>query len=807
MIKNYLLSAYRNLVKTKFYSALNILGLGLGFTAIIFIMLYLRNETGYDRHHDQHQRVYRIQSEFAINENIDRFAVTALPLGPAFELEFPEVEKMVRFANMNDILIRHEGKEFYEKDFYYADSTLFEIFTHEFIYGNPETALNEIGSAVLTESIAKKYFGDENPVGRVLETGAGFSLKVTGVIKDLPVSSHLRFNAVVSLLTAFRNNPELINSLDPNMFWNVNVMTYVMLYEGMDVSAIYERFPILYDKYMKTIGDQIHATFVPKLTPIADLHLQSGYQADLPTGNKSYIYIFATVGLFILLLASINYMNMATARSVRRAREVGIRKVSGAHRSQLVFQFITESLLTVFLALIIALVLAQILLPEFNTLIDKQLKIDFFNQPEFLVQLLVLAVVVGLISGSYPAFYLSSFEPVKVIKGTVMSAGRKSGVLRKFLVVFQFWIAIVMIIGTIVVSEQLRFIRSKDLGFNKHNLVFVQMQDTSFRNKHESFKHALLESPYISGASNTMGMIGVNMSKIVMRVETEDGWAEKVLMNILTDFDYPEVMEMKVVEGRSFDRNMATDYEEAVLINQTAARQLGWTDSPIGKRIHFNFNPEGEGGRMLRVIGVLNDFHATTLHNAVEPFMIAINQNPGFYMAIRIDASNQREALGHIEDQWYAFGAGRPFDYRLLNETLDLMYENEEKTARVFTMAAVLTIFIALLGLLGLSSFVAEQRNKEIGIRKVLGASESNLATLLYRSFLWLILAAFVLAAPFAWWQLNNWLESNFVYHIDIGLYSFIWAGVLALVAGIAAVSYHLIKVVTNNPVEAIQYE
>jgi putative ABC transport system permease protein len=558
---------------------------------------------------------------------------------------------------------------------------------------------------------------------------------------------------------------------------------------------------------MKSIGDQINATFVPTLTPLADLYLQGGYQGDLPTGNKSYVIIFGIVGLFILVLASINYMNMATARSVSRAREVGIRKVSGAHRGQLIAQFLTESLLMVVIALVVALLLVQLLMPEFNLLTGKMLKLDLFNSPLLLMKLVGMALLVGIVSGSYPAFYLSSFEPVEVIKGSTTSGGKSGGFLRKALVVFQFWIAIVMIIGTIVVNEQLRYIRSKDIGFEKQNVVFVQMQDTSFRNRHESFKQALLQNPHIIGASNTTGMVGLSLAKTVMRVETEEGWAERVLMNLQADHDFTDLMGMRIIEGRSFDRNQATDREEATLINETAVRQLGWTGEALGKRIHMNFDPSGEGGRVLKVVGVVKDFHASTLHNEVEPFLIAINENPGLYMAIRINASQQRLALDHIEDQWHKFGAGRPFDYKLLNDQLDSMYENEEKTARLFIMAALLTIFIALLGLLGLSSYVAEQRTREIGIRKILGATDHNLAALFYRSFIWLILLSYVLAAPFAWWRLSQWLEQTFVYHIQIGATTFVLAGLAALLSGVLAVSYHLVRVLRNNPVEVIQYE
>jgi putative ABC transport system permease protein len=807
MLKNYLLTAYRNLMKSKVYSGLSILELAVGFAAAIFILLYAQNELGYDKHFQNHENIYRIQSVFNIKDHEDRFAVTALPLGPAFVQEFPEVSQMVRLAQMPTILIRFDNKEFYEDDFYYVDSTMFDIFSHEFVFGNPEQVLDDIGSVVLTESISQKYFGNINPVGQMMETDAGFPIKVTGVIRDVPENSHLRFGGLVSLISAVRNNPQLLHSLDPNMFWNVNVMTYIRLHEGSSPEGIYTSFPMFFEKYMKSLGDQLNATFRPVLTPLAKVHLQGGFQSDLPVGNKSYIYIFALAGIFILMLAIINYMNMATARSVSRSREVGIRKVAGAHRGQLIMQFLTESVLMALAAFVIALAAVQLLLPNFNQLVDKNLSLNLVENPGLFLLIVGIVLLVGLISGSYPAFYLSSVKPSAVIKGVLPSGKGRGSLVRKVLVVYQFWIAIAMLISTMVISSQMDYIRQKDLGFDKENLLFVQMQDSSFRNKHEAFGRELLTNPAITGVSNTSGLPGLSEAKIIMRTETDEGWDEKVLMLLQTDYNYLDVMGMRLVEGRNFDRSMATDGEQAAIINLAAARSLGWTDQALGKRIHFNFETDGSGGRMLKVIGLVADFHGTSLHNPIEPFIIIIGQTPGFTMAVRFNGSQQKQAIEHMQQVWLNYAVDKPFDYRLLSTELEKQYSNEQKTSILFAIASAISIFIALLGLLSLSAYTAEQRTKETGIRKVLGASPVDLALLLYRSFIILIALAFVLAVAPTWFVLNWWLESNFAFHTDVNWTTFILAGVLAFAAGLIAISYQLFKVIRNNPVEAIQYE
>jgi putative ABC transport system permease protein len=808
MLKNFFISAFRNLLRNKFYAFLNILGLSMGLAAFIFILLYVRDEITYDKHNKKHERIYRIESDYNISNRHDVFAIVPVPMGPAFKLEFPEVEAFVRMNEVGNTLFRYGDKEYYEDKFYFADSNLADVFTIKFLNGDAKNALTEPFTMVLTEKVAKKYFGDEDPVGKMIESGSGKSYKVTAVIEDQPTNSHLRYEALLSVtsLEAIVGSDNF-NSMEPMNFWNIGVYTFVLLNENADMQSIVDKFPAFYDKYMKPIGDQINASFAIRYTPLAETHFTQGLSAELPTGNMAYIYIFAAVAFFILLLATINYMNMATARSANRAREVGMRKVVGAYRKQLVMQFLSESLIMVVMALVIALCVVFILLPDFNQLSGKSLEFSLFTQPFIIGAVLLITALVGIISGSYPSFYLSSFRPMTVLRGTVSKAGKKSGFLRKMLVVIQFFIAIIMIIGTIVVSSQLSFLRNTDLGFKKNNLVVMALQDSTFQSKAETFKNELLQNPDIEGVTNCTGVPGNTNWIQVCRVEREDEMAEMALILVQTDYDYVKTMGMEIIKGRDFDKNMRTDDSAAVIINETGVKTLGWDDDPIGKKIQYGFDLEGSPGRIMKVVGVVKDFHFRSLHNKVEPIILFISPEPRWLIAARIKEGREKQALGFIEEKWGSFDAERPFDFDYVDKILEEQYAGEHKIGIIFNIATIITIFIALLGLLGLSSFVAEQRTKEIGIRKVLGASVPNILRLLYREFIILILVAFVLAVPVAWWRLDIWLNDSFIYHTSLNLAYFLLAGLIAFVVGMATISFYIVRAATNNPVDAVKWE
>jgi putative ABC transport system permease protein len=808
MLKNFLISAFRNLLRNKFYTFLNILGLSIGLAAFIFILIYVRDEITYDKHNEKHERIYRIESDFTISNRHDLFAIVPVPMGPAFKLEFPEVEAFARLNEVGNALFRYGDKEYYENDFYFADSNIADVFTIKFLAGTPEKALSEPFTMVVTEKIAKKYFGDKNPVGEVIQTGSGRSYKVTAVIEDQPLNSHLRYEALLSVASleeiVGRDN---FNNMEPISFWNIGVYTFILLNENSDMKSITEKFPAFYEKYMKPIGDQINASFELRYTPLAKTHFTQGLGAELPTGNMAYVYIFTAVAFFILLLATINYMNMATARSANRAREVGMRKVVGAYRNQLVTQFLSESVIMAVIALVIALCIVFVLLPDFGQLTGKSPGFSPFTQPGVIGLVLLITLLVGIISGSYPSFYLSSFLPMTVLRGTVSKTGKKSGFLRRVLVVIQFFIAIIMIIGTIVVSSQLKFLRNTDLGFKKDNLVVMEMQDSTFRSKAETFKNELLQNQDIVSATNSTGVPGEINWIQVLRVEREDEMAEMALILAQTDYDYVQTMGMEIIRGRDFDRNMGTDKAEAVLINETGVKTLGWEDDPIGKKLQYGFDLEGDPGRTLKVIGVVKDFHFRSMHNKIEPIIFFLSDVPRFITTVRLKEGKEKEALAFIEEKWNSFGAGRPFDYRYLTQIFENQYEGEQKIGVIFNIATIITIFIALLGLLGLSSFITEQRTKEIGIRKILGASVPGILKLLYREFVLLILIAFAFAVPVAWWRLDIWLNDSFIYHTSLNWIYFLLAGLIAFVVGMATISFYIVRAATSNPVDAVKWE
>ncbi len=808
MLKNYLLSLYRSIVRNRFYSILNIAGLSIGIAAAIFILMYVQDELSFDKYNENRDRIYRIESDFTIGNKHDKFAIVPVPMGPALKIEFPEVEEFVRLFGTGNTLFRAGEKEYYEDYFYFSDSTVFDIFTYPFITGDPQKALTEPNTIVLTEKIARKYFGNENPMGKIITSGGDRKYKVTGVMEDLPGNSHLKFDALISGMSiAVQQGINDFNSLEPERFWNIGVYTYILLRENSRMEGIHDKFTSFYDKYMKPIGDQINANYNLMSTPLTETHFRQGLGAELPTGNKSYVFIFSAVAFFILMLAAINYMNMATARSAKRAKEVGVRKVLGAHKKLLIRQFLSESLALTFIALLIAILIVTILIPEFNNLSGKELTFNITNSPFIILEIIIITIITGLISGSYPAFYLSSFLPVKVLKGSITKTGRKSGSLRRVLVVLQFFIAIFMIIGTIVVTSQIRFLKNKNLGFNKENLVVMEIQDSTFRSKIETFKKELLNNPDIEAVTNSTGVPGQIEWIQVMRIEQEDKMNDHAIIMAQTDYDFVETMNMKIVKGRDFDKNMGTDALEAVIINETAVKEFGWGENPLGKKIHYDFELDGTGGRMLKVIGIVKDFHFRSLHNKIEPVMLIISERPRFLLTCRINPNKQKETLAFIESKWNEYNAKRPFDYEFLNESLDDMYKAEEKIASIIQIATLLTIFIALLGLLGLSSYIAEQRTKEIGIRKIVGASVGSVLQLLYKEFAILILIAFIIAVPVAWWRLGIWLDDSFIYHESLKWTSFLLAGLIAVVIGMGTISFYIIKVASGNPVDAIKYE
>ncbi len=807
MLRNYIKIAIRNLSKKKFYTAINIIGLAIGLTCTILIGLFIKNELSYDKSHENYQRIYRLESHFTIKESDDYFAATAFPLAVALKVEYPEVEEYVRFSPMDNNLFEHDGAKFFEDNVYYTDSTIFKVFTHKFIIGSPEDALSGPNTMVLTESFAKKLFGNENPMGKVLATGYGFSFTITGVIEDVPHNCHLRFEALCSMITlADFFGHDRYHSLEPNAFWNIGFYSYILLKEGADIQNVLDQYPEFNEKYIKPIGDLINSKFYLMVQPLADVHLHSKLGYDLPTGNIAYVYTFGIVALFLLLIGCINYMNLATAQSSNRATEVGIRKVFGAGKGLLRRQFLVESLFITFLAFICAVLASELLLPVFNKLADRHMEMNFIGNLPFFLTIVGITVLVGLISGIYPAFFLSSFIPVEVLKSRY---GKGKGTLRKILVLLQFSISIIMIIGTLTVIKQLNYLRTKDLGFQDENVVVLTVRDTTGVRNLDAFKDELVKHPQILKAGKSTSIPGQPYGIIVQRYETDDKtMAEKGMNFVFVDHDYLDVMNMIVIEGRDFDPNLQSDLEESVLINEATVRKTGWENNAnaIEKKIHFGADLDGSAVRETKVIGVIKDFHYVSLHNEVDPILILLADFPMRNISLRIKGDNIHETLDYIEQKWNEFCPTFPFDFLFLDESLNELYTAEQKIGKVFTYFSILCIFIACLGLFGLAAYTTEQRTKEIGIRKVMGATTSNIVLILSKEFTKWVLLANIIAWPIAYLALNKWLE-NFAYRVNLTIPLFILAGLSALIIAFLTISFRAVKAASSNPADALKYE
>ena len=666
MLKNYFISAYRNIVKNKFYSILNIFGPAIGITCAILILLYVQEELNFDKHNKSWDRIYRLESDFNISGKATLAALVPMPMAPTLKDEYPEIKEIARFAGfgIQDILFQYKDLKFFEDKIYFADSTVFKVFDYNFILGSPDKALNEPHTIVITQSFAARYFGKANPMGEVLTTSNFGSCRVTGVIKDVPANSHLRFDCLLSMATIVElTGVDRFNSRSASSFWNISAFGYILLDNNAKIEDLLGKFPGFYDKYMSSLGKQINATFRLKATRIDKVHFNSRLEFDLPVGNFSYIIIFSLVGLFMLLIASLNYMNMATARSTNRSKEVGLRKVIGAGRGMLIRQFISESMVLVIIALIIALIIVVFILPSFNVLTDKALKIGNLFEPVTFGLILLITLFVGMISGSYPAFYLSSFSPVDVLKSSV-NPKHGRGVLRKILVVFQFAISGTLIIGTMIVSGQQRYIRNKDLGLNKENVMIIPVRDTAFINhKMQSFKNELLKLPDIKGVSSSALVPPLMASKVVFQIEKDGSMVDLATSFSVVDHEFIDVMQMKLLEGRNFDRSVTSDLTRAFIVNETAAKAFGWGDNALGRKIRFGLNPAtGVAQRDGVVIGVVKDFHFTSIHNPIEPFIFVVSSNPNAYFYVRVGSNNIPATIESVKKVQQDMGNTLPFN-------------------------------------------------------------------------------------------------------------------------------------------------
>jgi putative ABC transport system permease protein len=810
MFRNFIKTTLRSLVKDKYYSAINILGLAAGLTVTILIILYIYDEVTYDKHHKLHERIYRLESDFVLDNKFHKFAATQVPLAPTLMDEYPEIVNYARFQPVGTLHFKDGDREFQDDSLMFADSTVFDLFTYPFVLGNAEKALTRPNTIVVTEAFANKHLGKENPIGQTLSDINNNIYEVTGVISDLPQNSHLKFSGLISAATiGERMGADRFNDRSSGSFWNIGIFSYVLLGEKSDFQSVIDKFPEFYDKYMKEIGDMIKGSFSLMGTPMADVHLNPmDLEYDLPKGNRSYVYIFMFAAGFILLIASINYMNMATARSARRSREVGMRKVSGSSRGMLIRHFLGESVVIAVLSFLISIVLVMLLLPLFNDLSGKSLSLEISEMPEIYLMGLGISLVVGLLSGLYPAFYLSGFNPVIVLKGLV-SGGKGGQSFRKVLVLVQFTISVILIIVTMIVSGQLKFMKTTDLGFNKDNVIVMTVRDTTLRKSFDSFRDELLTHSEITNASQSQTNPGTNVGIQVQRIEGEGGELIDKGINLYgVGYDYTDMMGIEIIQGRGYDRDMGTDVDKAFIINETAAREFGWGEEAIGKRWQFGLQLDGTANRDGEVVGVFKDFHYTSLHNKIEPLVLILQDNnrrlPIFN--IRTTGKNTEAVLEFIDEKRTEFGDRYPFEYDFLSDNLDDYYQEEIVIGRIFRYFTILTILIAALGLLGLSAFMAQQRTREIGIRKVMGSSVDGVVLLFMKQFsIWIIIANLI-GWPVAWYGMNKWLQ-DFQYRVDVTIWIFAVALVLSLVVALLTVSWQSIRVGRINPAESLKHE
>ncbi len=818
MIKSYLITAYRNILKNRFYSILNVIGPAIGIACAILIMLYVRDELTFDRHSPDYHRIYRLESDFNISGKATVAGLVPMPMAPTLRDEYPEIEDFTRFAGfgLDDILFEYGDQKFFEDNIYFTDSTVFNIFDYDFILGSADGALNEPNTIVITESFASKYFGKKNPVGEELKTSNFGNFRVTGVIRDVPSNSHLKFDCLLSMATIVELvGVDNFNSRAAPAFWNISAFAYIKLHKNTDIQTLLDKFPEFYDKYMSSLGKQINASFSLKATRIDRVHYNTHLEFDLPAGNFSYIIIFSLVGVFMLLIASLNYMNMATARSVNRSKEVGMRKVIGAGKGSLIRQFLSESMVLVILALIIALAITMVSLPYFNSLTGKVISLGELFRPVTLLMVIAITLFVGLVSGSYPSFYLSSFLPVEVLKSNV-NPNQGKGLMRKILVVFQFAVAGALIICTIVVSRQQGFIRHKDLGLNKENVMIIPMRDTAFiNNQLQAFKNELKENPAILGVASSQLVPPLMASKVVFQIEKEEGMVELATSFSVVDHEFIDVMGIELAEGRNFDRERPADLTGSFIVNEEAVKAFGWGDNPLGKKVRFGINPNtGRANRDGEVIGVVKDFHFSSIHNKIEPFIFVVSRNPNTNFYIRIAGDNIPATVDFVSKTMADLGNNLPFNYFFFSDKLDEMYTAENKLNSLFNIFSILTIFIACLGLLGLTSYVTEQRSKEIGIRKIMGAGVKQVVWLLNKDFLVLVLISNLISWPVAYYFMDKWLQ-GFAYRMDFGFRPFVAATlvpflvslVITLVIALITTSLVSVRAAGTNPVHTLKRE
>jgi putative ABC transport system permease protein len=800
MLRNYFKLAFRNIMKYKFFSAINILGMSIGITACLLLLLYVVDELSYDRFHAGADHIYQVGLHAKIGDQDVLVANTCPPMAETLVREVPGVVAATRIGNFwGTPSLKYEEKAFTEGKVFHADSNFFDFFSYKLVEGDPATALKEPNTVVLTESIAKKYFGDDGALGKIITVGGSQAYKVTGVAADAPLNSHFIFKVLLSAASAEQmQRPAWLNNF---------LFTYFKLDEHTPLKNVEAKFPDLVLKYVGPEVERFMGVSMKDMernggaygyfsTPLTDIHLKAKTRDGLePAGNITYVYFFAGIGIFIILIACINFMNLSTARSAGRAKEVGLRKALGSLRGQMIRQFLAESILYSFIAVVVALILCYFLLPQFNLLAGKDLGMSVFLQPVFIISIVILVIVVGVVAGSYPAFYLTSFSAVEVLKGKIR-AGMKSRGVRSGLVICQFFLSIFLIIFTGIVYQQISFMQQRNLGIDKRNVLILPNAGLLGDQKN-AFKNALSQQTGIVKASYTNNSFpGVNNTTVFKSAGSEQ---DRIMGLYYADYDHQDVMKFELKEGRYFSPDFPSD-STAILLNEAAVAEFGFTH-PLGEEIIYNDDNKKE---VLRVIGVFKDFNFESLKDKIRPLSMRLT-NDSYQLMIRYEG-NPAAVVASVEKLWKQHLTGQPFDYNFLDESFDDLFRSEQRMGQLFTVFSGLAIFIACLGLFALAAFMAEQRTKEIGIRKVMGASTTGLTMMLSREFTKLVIIAFVPAAFAAWFVVNSWL-SGFAYRVDVDPLIFVGSGIVATAIAWLTVGFQSIKAAASNPVHSLRYE
>lgn len=791
MFKNYIKTALRNLARNRVYSIINIVGFAIGLTISLLLIFYVKHELSYDEFHEKNDYIYRLGVEQSDGKKTEKGDYSLTVMGPAIKEAFPEVEEFTRISSYRGGSLVWKNKGFSEKKIRYADSSLFDLFSFNLLRGNEKTVLKGPNKIVLSKRLADKIFSDVDPVGKIINYNGKNDLIVSGIIENPPARSHIKYNAFISFETIYSNYSEA------QFTWNGGwgYFTYLELSTQKPGKELYSKLDNLFYEKMGKRLESLGWTIHPLLHPLEDVYLHyEGMDDPNSAGNLKNIYVFAAIAIFVLLIASINFMNLTTAQSLKRIKEVGVRKVAGATRKKLIYQFIGESLLVTFIAFVLAIILIEIFLPQFSQLLGKNLSIYTIENIEILVGLPLLVLFVGILAGSYPAFFLSSYSTSNIFKGG-SSSGRKKYRLRNTLIVTQFVISIVLIISSVIIYSQLNYAQNKKLGYNKNNLLSINLESNEVIKKDEVLKKQLLELPEVKNVSIASNYPGLGVTRYGF---TPEGSKEPRLFHVLdVDADYLKTLKIKIVQGRNFHKQRSAE-AKTCLINETLAERMNW-DNPVGKYLKRN-------GKQ-KIIGVVKDFHFASLHKDIGPLVFRMKKPwQTEKVLVRFSNENIKESLKKVHAKWEKLFGSEPLKYEFVDNSFQKAYKVDIQFSQTILFFTILAIIIACLGLFGLTALSTEQRTKEIGIRKAMGANMFRINNLIVKQFVRWVLIANIIAWPIAYYFMNKWLQ-NYAYKIDMHLGYFASAALISLIIAWITVSYHSIRAAKTNPVNSLRYE